>query len=75
MITGLFGYSLIFELLVFYFAWTLFLEKVDRNWLYFILGIVILLVWTLPSSAEWALLFGGHFDFLWDEIASNFGFR
>lgn len=75
MIPGLFGYSLIFELFVFYLSWTFILSKMDKNWLFLILGLVILLAFASPSSGQWADIFGGQFDFVWREIAYTFGFR
>ena len=75
MVPGLFGYSLIFELFVLYLSWTFVLSKMDTNWLLLILGLVVLLAFTSPSSGQWADIFGGHFGFLWREAAYSFGFR
>ncbi|MEK6970417.1 MAG: hypothetical protein AABW68_01835 [archaeon] len=75
MIPGLFGYSLIFELFVFYLSWTFVLSKLDRYWLFFILGLLILLALTSPSGGEWAGFFSGDYSILWRGLAEDFGFR
>jgi hypothetical protein len=75
MIPGLFGYSLIFELFVFYLSWTFILSKMDKNGLFIILGLVVLLAFTSPSSGEWVSIFSGQYDFLWRDVAYHFGFR
>lgn len=72
---GIFGWSLILEVLIFYYAWNLWFSNVDRRWVYLVLGVIALIAVSSPSSGEWAEVFAGHFDFLWKEVFSNFGFR
>lgn len=75
MVPGLFGYSLIFELFVLYLSWTFILSKMDKNWLYLVLGLIILLALASPSSGEWASIFGGQFGFVWSNVAHTLGLR
>ena len=74
MIEGIFGWSLIFELLVFYYALNLWLTNVDKRWVYLIVGIIASSPCpTLPAPA--GQKFSNRFDLLWREIFGNFGFH
>lgn len=75
MLPGLFGFSLIFELVVLYYALNLWLTNVDKRWAYLVLILVALLHWSDSSDAVWAGVFSGQYDIFWREILSNFGFR
>ena len=75
MFQGIFGYSLIFELLVFYYALHLLFANTKKHWLYLILGIVLFLSVSDLTGARWAEIFSGHFDLFWREILGNFGFN
>ncbi len=75
MIPGIWGYSLIFELLVFYYALHVLFANTNKNWLYLIMGIIILISVSDLTGARWAEIFSGHFDLFWKEILGNFGFR
>ena len=75
MLPGLFGFSLIFELVVLYFALNLWLTSVNKQWVYLILALLSLIFWADLSSGNWAALFSGSYDIFWREILSNFGFR
>lgn len=72
---GIFGWSLIFELLVFYYALTLLWPTFDRRWVYAGFGLIVLISVTDLTGHRWADVFSGHYDFLWTEIFENFGFR
>lgn len=74
MLPGLFGYSIILELLVFYYALHLVWPTTPRRWIILGLGIVALLVLSNPSSGQWSDLFSGNYDFFWNEILRDFGF-
>lgn len=75
MLPGLFGYSLILELLVFYYALHLIWPTTPRRWLVLGVGIVALLAITNPSSHHWADMFSGNYDYFWDDILRSFGFN
>lgn len=75
MLPGLFGFSLIFELIVLYYALNLWLTNVDKRWVYLILILLALMHWSDFSGPTWVDIFSGHYDIFWREILSNFGFR
>ena len=75
MISGIFGFSLIFELLVLYFALNLWLTSVDKRWVYLLLGALVFIYWGDLNGARWAEILSGHYDLFWVEIFRNFGFR
>ncbi len=74
MIQGIFGWSLILELFVLYFALNLWLTNVDKRWVYLLLGIIALISVSDLSGARWAEIFSGHYDLFWREILEQFGF-
>jgi hypothetical protein len=75
MLPGLFGFSLIFELLVLYYIWNIWLTSVDKRWVYFFLAALVLIYSADMSGYTWLEIFNGHFDVFWREIFANFGFR
>lgn len=75
MTPGLFGFSLLFEVLVFYYALHLLWTNTNKLWVYLALGIVLLISVSDLTGARWAEIFSGRYDFFWDEIFWNFGFR
>lgn len=75
MLSGVFGFSLIFELFVLYYAWNLWLTNVDKRWVYFLLISLFLLHSADLSSHAWSDVLLGNFDVFWREIFGNFGFR
>ncbi|MBM3282164.1 MAG: hypothetical protein FJY86_02380 [Candidatus Diapherotrites archaeon] len=75
MIPGLFGFSLIFELLVLYYAWNIWLTNVDKRWVYFFLVALVLIYSADFSGHSWLEIFNGHFDLFWRGVFSTFGFR
>jgi hypothetical protein len=75
MIPGIFGFSLIFEILLLYYALHLWLTNVDKRWVYFLVGVIALIYLGDLDGARWAELLSGRFDLFWREIFENFGFR
>ncbi len=75
MIPGVLGFSLLFELIVFYFAWNILFTQTPKHWVYAFFGVVIVVYTFNFSPAQWADLFSGHFDILWQGVFAVFGFR
>ncbi|MFH0970260.1 MAG: hypothetical protein V1776_02250 [Candidatus Diapherotrites archaeon] len=75
MLTGLFGYSLIFELLVFYFALHLLFQNTPKHWVYLGVGLLALFVLADPSSAIWSELLQGSYGHFWNTLLANVGWR
>lgn len=75
MVPGIFGWSLIFELLVLYYALNLWLTSVDKRWVYLLLGLIVLIHVSDLNGARWTEIFSGHYDLFWRDIFENFGFR
>ena len=75
MLPGIVGWSLIFELLIFYYALYFLFPNTDKKWVYLFLGLVVLISFSDLTPGRWVEIFNGHFDFFWTEILSNFGFR
>lgn len=75
MVPGVFGFSLIFELLILYYILTLWLTNIDKRWVYLAVGIIVLVYVSDLNGARWAEILSGHYDLFWKEIFGNFGFR
>lgn len=75
MSAGILGYSLVFELLMGYFALHLLFPNTSRRWVALGLGVILLITFADLSGYGWAELFGGHFDVFWREIFTNLDFR
>mgnify|MGYP001566758105 CR=1 FL=1 len=71
---GLLGYSLLFELFALYLIFTFIWDKVEKRWLYTGLLVLGVIVFSGLTSGRWVDILSGHFEFLWNEIFSNFGF-
>ncbi|QQR92603.1 MAG: hypothetical protein IPJ89_05660 [Candidatus Iainarchaeum archaeon] len=65
MIEGIFGGSLIVELLIAYIIIQLAYEKTPNKWLYALAIILSLNFLTHMTSVDWMNLFLGQFEFVW----------
>ncbi|MDP2666961.1 MAG: hypothetical protein Q8P05_05685 [Candidatus Diapherotrites archaeon] len=75
MSAGLLGYSLLFELLLGYFALHLLFPNTPRRWLALGIGILLLLYWAALTPHQTADVLGGHYDIFWRGALEDFGFR
>ncbi len=75
MIQGFFGWSLLFELFVLYYALHLWLTSVNKRWVYLLVGLLTLISVSDLTGFRWAEIFSGNYDLFWKEILENVGFR
>ncbi len=70
MTMGLFGYSIVLELLVLYYAFHLLWPNTPKRWV--VLGIGIVALFVLARSSQLAGLFSGSSYSMWDEVLRTF---